>query len=253
MKMKITAITLILLTSCTSYDRSSDRNYSAAMNLYRQSIASETLAEKMSLRLNIVRLSPSSEYGLFSKGWMLYIEGDFKGSIELYTSAISLNPSEAMFYYNRAVSLLALFKDDGNSGHLTVASADLDRSIELNPAYSNSYSMRAETETLMKKYEAAVSDYTAAINLNPGDPQLWYNRGLLRLKRLNDSKGSISDASKALKLDPQFAAAFCLRGLAKLNLGDKKGACSDYRRAGNIDPDSCLFGGEGGIIPGCND
>ena len=253
MKIKTIAITIILLTSCTSYDRADDINYSAALDLYRQSAAAETQEEKMMLRLEIVRLSPRSEYGLFAKGWMLYMEDDFKGSIELYTSAIELNAGEALFYYNRAVSSLVLFKDSGIKEHLNRASADLDRSIKLDQAYANAYSLRAETESIVKKYDAAIADYTTAIKLKSDDPRLWYSRGLIRLKGLNDSKEAAGDASKAIELDPQFAAAYCLRGLAKLNLGDKKGACRDYRRAGSIDPDSCLFGGDGGIIPGCND
>lgn len=253
MKIKLITITILLLTACTSYDRAGDINYSAAMNLYRQSVAAESQEEKMMLRLEIVRLSPLSEYGLFARGWMLYMEDDFKGSIELYTAAIELNAGEALFYYNRAVSLLILFKESGNKEHLARATLDLDRSIALDPSYANAYSLRAETESIMKKYEAAIADYSAAIKLKSRDPQLWYSRGLARLKGLNDSSGAVKDASRAIELDPRFAAAYCLRGLAKLNLGDKRGACSDYRKAGSIDPDSCLFGGEGGIIPGCND
>lgn len=253
MKIKIITLALVLLTACTSYDRAADINYSTAMNLYRQSVAAESQEEKMMLRLEIVRLSPRSEYGLFAKGWILYMEDDFKGSIELYSAAIDLNPSEALFFYNRAVSSLVLFKENGNSRYLTSASADLDRSIQLDPANANSYSLRAEAESIMKKYESAVADYTTAIKLKSRDPQLWYGRALVRLKGLNDSSGALKDAYRAIELNPGFAAAYCLRGIAKLNLGDKKGACRDYRRASGLDPDSCLFGGDGGIIPGCND
>ncbi|HPS57601.1 MAG TPA: tetratricopeptide repeat protein [Spirochaetota bacterium] len=253
MKIKPAVLILVVFISCTTYDRNSDVNYSAAMDLYRQSVAAESQQDKMRLRVDIICLSPRSEYGLFAKGWMLYMEDDFKGSIELYTSAIELNPAEALFYYNRAVSSLILFKENGNKQHIARASADLDCSIKLDPAYANSYSMRAETESILKKYDAAIADYTAAIKLDGKNPQLWFNRGLVRLRGLNDSKGAVSDATRAIEINPQFAEAWCLRGLARFNLNDKKGACSDYRRAWSIDPDSCLFGGEGGIIPGCND
>lgn len=253
MKIKSSVFIMLLLFSCTTYNSAGDSNYSTVKELYRQSAAAESQNEKMRLRLDIARLSPRSEYGLFARGWMLYMEDDFKGSIELYTAAIELNSGEALFYYNRAVSSMILFKESPVKEQLNRAAADLDRSIELNPAYAPSYTLRAEIRLIAKNYKAAVDDYTSAIKLREKDPQLWYSRGLARLRGLNDSRGAESDASTAIRLDPRFAAAWCLRGLARFNLNDRKGACSDYRKAGSIDPESCLFGGEGGIIPGCGD
>ena len=43
-----------------------------------------------------------------------------------------------------------------------------------------------------------------------------------------DYKGAISDVSKAIKINPQYADAYYNRGLAKENLKDFEGAISDY-------------------------
>lgn len=253
MKIRSAAFMMLLLVSCAAYNSAGDSNYSTAKELYRQSVAAESQDEKHKLRLEIIRLSPRSEYGLFSRGWLLYGDSDHEGAVSFYTRAIAVNPGESLFYYNRAVSLLVIFKKSGKGEYLALARQDLDRSIELDGSYAPAFTMRAEVKIITKNYAAAVDDYTCAIKLREKDPQLWYSRGLARLRGLNDSRGAESDASTAIRLDPRFAAAWCLRGLARFNMNDKKGACSDYRKAGSIDPESCLFGGEGGIIPGCGD
>ena len=253
MKSKLLPLTLLLFIACGNYSRSTDPSYAAVKNLYRKSVSAESQGEKHKLRSEIIKLSPGSEYGLFAQAWFLYRYGDFKGSVELYTKAIKLNPEEPLFYYNRAVSSFTVYKNSENGKYLALAVSDLEKSIELDPLYAPSYSLRAKIRSLMNNYNSAVADYTSAINLKGDDPELYYSRGLARLRGNNDSRGAIADASKAIELDPRFAEAYCLRGLARLSLDDKKGACSDYRKAESLDPGSCLFGGDEGLIPGCTD
>jgi tetratricopeptide (TPR) repeat protein len=53
-------------------------------------------------------------------------------------------------------------------------------------------------------------------------------------KNLKDDYGAISDYTKAIGLDPDYAAAYNNRGVAKELIGDLNGACSDWKKAANL-------------------
>jgi tetratricopeptide (TPR) repeat protein len=46
--------------------------------------------------------------------------------------------------------------------------------------------------------------------------------------------GAIADYNKAIELDPKDADAYINRGNAKYGNGDKKGACLDWSKAGEL-------------------
>ena len=56
------------------------------------------------------------------------------------------------------------------------------------------------------------------------------NRGVAK-RNLEDYYGAISDYSKAIELDPDYASAYSNKGFAKFNLNDIGGACKDVRKA----------------------
>jgi len=63
-----------------------------------------------------------------------------------------------------------------------------------------------------------------------------YNsRGIAKVGK-GDFDGAIADYSRALELDPKFAAAYRRRGIAKQAKSDFDGAIADYNRALELDP-----------------
>ena len=67
--------------------------------------------------------------------------------------------------------------------------------------------------------DAAITDYTKAIELSADFALAYYNRGLARREK-NDAEGEIADYTKAIELDPQYTAAYYNRGLAREEKGD---------------------------------
>ena len=49
-----------------------------------------------------------------------------------------------------------------------------------------------------------------------------------------DFYGAISDYTKAIELDPNYANAYNNRGASKENLGDLNGACADWKKAAEL-------------------
>ncbi len=81
----------------------------------------------------------------------------------------------------------------------------------------------------MKK-EKAKAYFEEAIKLDPGNAEAYYHLANYYTDR-QEYKKAIELFDKALKINPQFANAWYGRGMAKFYLGDKKGACADWKKA----------------------
>ena len=89
----------------------------------------------------------------------------------------------------------------------------------------------------LKDYNGAISDYTKAIELDPDYADAYNNRGLSKFK-LEDYKGAIADYTKVIELKPDDAATFYnSRGILKKKLKDYDGAITDYNKAISLNPD----------------
>ncbi len=62
-------------------------------------------------------------------------------------------------------------------------------------------------------YWKAIDDYTKAIKLNPQDAAAYYNRGIA-YDDLGEYQKAIDDYTKAIELAPQDASAYYYRGIA---------------------------------------
>ena len=85
-----------------------------------------------------------------------------------------------------------------------------------------------------RDYDGAIEDFTKAIELDPDYTNAYVWRGFVKLEVLDDYNGSIADYSKAIELKPDYAGAYNDRGYSKYYLGDKRGACDDWKRAASL-------------------
>ena len=85
-------------------------------------------------------------------------------------------------------------------------------------------------------YEAAISDFDQALQLNPKLADAYYNRGLAYTK-LGQYQEAIEDYSEALEINPNWADAYNNRGNADYKLGNHEKAIADYNQALSINPD----------------
>jgi tetratricopeptide (TPR) repeat protein len=94
---------------------------------------------------------------------------------------------------------------------------------------------RANVYARRGKLDLALTDYAAALRLDPKNPLIPYNRG----NAYFDSKQyqlAIADYTQAVDLDANFALAYYNRGLAWERLGNPTAAAGDYQRALTLDP-----------------
>ena len=82
----------------------------------------------------------------------------------------------------------------------------------------------------LKDYKGAISEFSKTIILNPNYADAYINRGISKKKTL-DYTGAITDYNKAIQLNPNNSDYFYNRGIAKYNLEDYNGSISDFNKA----------------------
>ena len=83
--------------------------------------------------------------------------------------------------------------------------------------------------------EQEIAYYTDAIRLNPQYAAAYNSRGVARAAQ-GDLNGAITDYTEAIQLNPQYSAAYNNRGIARRTQGDLNGALADYDEAIRLNP-----------------
>ena len=82
----------------------------------------------------------------------------------------------------------------------------------------------------MGNYKGAIADYDSSIRLNPDYAAVYYNRGLAK-DDLGQHSAAITDFDTAIRLKPDHANAYLNRGVAKVLLNRISEAKRDGRTA----------------------
>ncbi|HEY3853816.1 MAG TPA: tetratricopeptide repeat protein [Verrucomicrobiae bacterium] len=100
---------------------------------------------------------------------------------------------------------------------------------------ADDYAKQAFQEYQASDWDAAISHYNHAIQLDPKFAPYYLNRGVTKQAK-GDLDGALIDFNKALDLDVTFARAYVCRGNIKKVKRDLGGALTDYDRAIEFDP-----------------
>ena len=160
---------------------------------------------------------------LFERGISQSLIKQYTNSMNTYTSAIELNPSNPFLYLNRSTTRaemidfissidnsyqrITIDSDPANRLHnnskrtysYDEAIADLNKVLKLYPDFAHAYYNRANLSALSGDLPAAFEDYTKAIELNPHFAEAYYNRGIVQIFMKDTRKGCL-DISKAGEL-----------------------------------------------------
>lgn len=84
-------------------------------------------------------------------------------------------------------------------------------------------------------FYSAIEHYSAAIELDPENAELYHKRGWSKA-HVGDIQGELEDWTKAIEYNPNFAQAYADRAVAKVTLMDYTGAIEDAQQAIRLDP-----------------
>ena len=122
------------------------------------------------------------------------------------------------------------------------SSADLPQSI---PSLIQDLARFRRQEARCKaRYEVgganreAMEDCTEALRLSPDYADAYCERGVIRAQSYGDNQAALQDFNTAIRLRPNFARALFKRGNTKARLNDLQGALADYNETLRLDPKS---------------
>lgn len=186
------------------------------------------LAQAAALYEEILRTEPAHLDALHLLGVLAAQTNNPLRAVELFDSAIALNPNSATFYFNRGLALQALEQPQA-------ALASYDKCIALEHNAADAYFNRGNTLKELNRREAALASYDKAIAIRPDYAEAYYNRGNV-LGELKQPEAALASYDKAIAVKPDYAEAFNNRGNALLALEQHQAAIENYDKALAIIP-----------------
>ncbi|MEG4801049.1 tetratricopeptide repeat protein [Microcoleus sp. ARI1-B5] len=86
-----------------------------------------------------------------------------------------------------------------------------------------------------KNYEEAIEAFDRVLQINPNLAEAYYLRGLAR-SQLGDTRGAIGDYDLALQINPEWVDVYRSRASAHTAFGNQQGAVEDYTQVLRINP-----------------
>jgi len=147
-----------------------------------------------------------------------------------FSKAIELNPDETAYYHDRGVARAEIGGEDD------AAIDDFTKALDMNPTDADSWYYRAILERRKNRNAEAIADLTKTIIIRPDWASATYTRGLVYYKSGRYAE-AVKDFTRTLELMPKEAAAYYNRGLAYAKTDDLDRAIADYTSALKINPD----------------
>ncbi|KAJ2970966.1 hypothetical protein NQ176_g7929 [Zarea fungicola] len=133
-----------------------------------------------------------------------------------------LGDSEALAYNLRGTMQTLL-------GNHTAATADFDKSIELDPSMTQSYIKRASINLELGEPAKADEEFAKALEQDPNDPDVYYHRA-----QAHFIKGDLSEAQKdyqkSIDLDKDFIFSHIQLGVTQYKMGSIASSMATFRR-----------------------
>lgn len=186
-----------------------------------------------------ISLNPNNYKAYNSRGNAKYMLGDYKGAYNDYDKAVKLNPNDRVPWDNRELAKSKMNKNNENpvsqgySAELSSSPSDIAMAEKLKE-------QQREGElkgTLAWGGEVVNKETGAVTGLSP--QALSFSKPLQFQKEqkkvdLNKLKEDIRQYNQAIANNPNDKISYYNRGLTKYELGDYRGACLDWSKAGEL-------------------
>ncbi len=215
-----------------------------AQSKYNMILAGFLPTEMIKLRTG--KISFGIEQLFYGGGLRSYLE-----HLQASTSYIAPNisPQQQLFGKPANQNFITSIKTEENLDRLYVEQGDecfnkklydaaienYSQALQIHNSDANTYYKRGNVFYCLKDYSQAIADFTQAINVNPNFAKAYIKSGLTRYQ-LADYYGAIEDYTQAIRINSYDAVAFQNRGDIRSIIGDSQGAIEDYTQARKINP-----------------
>ncbi len=149
-------------------------------------------SEKKLLQQNILE-NPQGIMAYNTLALILKNEDDYSQALVLLEKALAIKPTAQSFYS------LGMIQQKQN--RMIEAKSSLEKSIELNPYFSDSYNTLGIILINMQQYEEAIPHFNQALSLDPLNAIAMYNLGY-SYEKLNQKTTALDYYQKALRIQP---------------------------------------------------
>lgn len=221
-----------------------------------------------------VRLNPTRAVTYTHRGVVWHRERDFARALADFSAAIRLDPSDPIAFNNRGGVRLAMGDPDGaplitrrrsdwippaprttwsgarsgtNSGNSRRRSASSTGRSNSLPRTRRRTSTGGCSRHERGDHDAAIADFDAALERDPGYAAAFASRGATRVQK-RDPAGAIADFDRAIELAPGDANGFFLRAATRHQRREFEKALADYTEAIRLAPTNpALLTGRGAV------
>jgi tetratricopeptide (TPR) repeat protein len=151
------------------------------------------------------------------------------GNVKTNEILNEMNTSKAWLYFNRGNAY-----DD--LGDFENAEKDFSEAIRLIPKFANAYHSRGEKKKKNGDYISAIEDFTKAIENDYKILHFAYNNRADALYHLKRYEEAISDCQAAIDIDPAYARAYNTCGIIYESMNDLDNARLYFKRAIAVNP-----------------
>ena len=144
-------------------------------------------------------------------------KGVTDAALKDYGKALSIDPDN----FDALLSRAALYSESGDGRS---ALADADRAIVARPGNASALYNRGYANFVLRRFDDAVRDYTAAIDAAPDFGMAYTNRCLNAALAGKDKASAVADCDEAIRLLPARADVRETRGFVDLKYGDTESA-----------------------------
>jgi tetratricopeptide (TPR) repeat protein len=180
---------------------------------------------------------PDFAFGHHFRGRGLTEQKQFDEAIAAHDRAIQLDPERPQFYVERGRTYLEQARSYPVIGRnkLTIALADLDKAVAMNPALAAAHYTRGVVHLELRDPDKAMTDLNTAVALNRRFAPAYGVRGRVFAQK-GDHDRAIADYSKALEFDPKHAETWYRRGASWKGKGVFDQALADLSEAIRLAP-----------------
>ena len=149
---------------------------------------------------------------------------------KVWKNSITLTSDVINKYPSRAMAYHHRGLAKNNLGKYEAAIPDFTMAVELNPELEDAYAYRGTAKYYLGDFNSSLKDYNKALELNPENSLIYHHRGLVK-NVLENYSGAIQDFNLAIQINPEMANIYLDRGNAKYYLGQYEGAIEDFSMA----------------------
>lgn len=184
--------------------------------------------EALTLLAKVQSLDPGNRDAFYLQGIAHEQNGAFEKAIDAYDRCLLKDPQHTDSLNNRGVL-------HGRQGDFERALEDLRNAITINPNDALAWSNLGLAYHELGQFDSAIKTYEKAIQLTP-NAQVLFQRGNAHYAN-HSYDAAIADYSKAVELDNGFARAYLNRGMAHWRSGDRDAGYRDLDLAEKYDDD----------------